>query len=149
MAHPVDIYVGKRLRFRRKEIGMSQGDLGAKLEVTFQQIQKYEKGTNRIGASRLFELADALNVEVGYFFEGLKVDDNATASLFDADMTPQMVRLIKAFINIGDPSVLTSTLHLIEGIAGTKPEEAASVSDAPAEGFHDAVSDDKGLCPKS
>jgi len=66
---PIDIYVGDRLRSRRKALDLSQQQLGTKVGVTFQQIQKYERGTNRIGASRLFKIANELDVEPQYFFD--------------------------------------------------------------------------------
>ena len=69
-ANPVDIHVGKRLRLRRGILGMSQENLAEILGITFQQVQKYEKGINRISASRLFEIAKALNVKISFFFEG-------------------------------------------------------------------------------
>lgn len=78
MAHPVDIHVGQRLKQLRKVRGLSQTDLGNKLELSFQQIQKYETGSNRISASRLFELGQALNVEPVYFFDGFH-DDKTSA----------------------------------------------------------------------
>lgn len=68
--HPVDVHVGQRVRERRILLGMSQQNLGIAIGITFQQIQKYEKGTNRIGCSRLFDLAEAQNVPIAYFFEG-------------------------------------------------------------------------------
>jgi len=71
MSHPVDIHVGKRLRSRRTLLGMSQEELGKSVGVTFQQIQKYERGLNRIGSSRLYEFACILGVSVTYFFEDL------------------------------------------------------------------------------
>jgi transcriptional regulator with XRE-family HTH domain len=67
----VDRYVGERIRQRRNELGISQGALGEALGVTFQQIQKYERGTNRISAGRLFGLANLFEVQLSYFFEGL------------------------------------------------------------------------------
>ena len=70
--NPVDIHVGKRLRQRCSLLGMSQEKLGESLGLTFQQVQKYERGTNRIGSSRLHRLASILDVSVGYFFEGLE-----------------------------------------------------------------------------
>ena len=70
-AHPVDVYVGTRIKQRRIEQGMSQEKLSSALNVTFQQVQKYERGANRVGASRLYELSQALDVPVGYFFEGM------------------------------------------------------------------------------
>ena len=72
MAHPVDVHVGKRVRHCRWLIGMTQQQLAEKVGIKFQQIQKYETGANRISASRLWDIADALNVPVSYFFEGLE-----------------------------------------------------------------------------
>jgi len=69
---PIDIHVGGRVRNRRKQRSMSQTTLGKILGITFQQVQKYERGTNRIGSSRMFRISEALEVEVGYFFEGLQ-----------------------------------------------------------------------------
>ena len=67
--NPIDVHVGGRVRFRRMLLGMSQEKLGERLGLTFQQVQKYEKGINRIGASRLFELANVLGVEVQFFYD--------------------------------------------------------------------------------
>ncbi|MCE8009351.1 helix-turn-helix transcriptional regulator [Aestuariivita sp.] len=77
MAHPVDVHVGKRVRHRRWLIGMTQQQLAEKVGIKFQQIQKYETGANRVSASRLWDIADALDVTVSFFFEGL--DEEATA----------------------------------------------------------------------
>ncbi len=68
----VDAHVGRRVRERRREIGMSQGKLGNALGVTFQQVQKYEVGTDRVMASRLWDMANILEVDIGYFFEGIE-----------------------------------------------------------------------------
>ncbi|GAA6192016.1 transcriptional regulator [Phaeobacter gallaeciensis] len=75
MTHPVDVHVGKRVRHRRWLIGMTQQQLAEQVGIKFQQIQKYETGANRISASRLWDIADALDVSVSFFFEGL--DDTA------------------------------------------------------------------------
>ena len=74
--NPVDIYVGGRLRLRRMMCGLSQEVLGEKVGVTFQQIQKYERGTNRIGASRLYEISEHLNTPISFFFQGYKKETN-------------------------------------------------------------------------
>ncbi|WP_107975287.1 helix-turn-helix domain-containing protein [Allosediminivita pacifica] len=71
MAHPVDVHVGKRIRHRRWLVGMTQQQLAEKVGIKFQQIQKYETGANRVSASRLWDIADALDVPVSFFFEGL------------------------------------------------------------------------------
>ncbi len=78
MAHPVDVHVGKRVRHRRWLIGMTQQQLAEKVGIKFQQIQKYETGANRISASRLWDIADALDVPVSFFFEGLDDDTSPT-----------------------------------------------------------------------
>ncbi|MFY9212057.1 MAG: helix-turn-helix transcriptional regulator [Aestuariivita sp.] len=72
MAHPVDVHVGKRVRHRRWLIGMTQQQLAEKVGIKFQQIQKYETGANRVSASRLWDISDALDVPVSFFFEGLE-----------------------------------------------------------------------------
>src|ERR1700753_2661258 len=78
MPHPVDIHVGKQLRMRRVILGLSQEAIGKAIGITFQQVQKYERGINRMGASRVYELARYLTVRVSYFFEGL--DNSARTS---------------------------------------------------------------------
>lgn len=70
-ANPIDEHVGRRIRMRRKLLNMSQTELGDALGLTFQQVQKYERGANRVSASKLYETARTLKVEIGYFFEGL------------------------------------------------------------------------------
>lgn len=78
MKHPVDVHVGKRVRHRRWMVGMTQQQLAEIVGIKFQQIQKYETGMNRISASRLWDIADAMDVQVSYFFEGLDPDAHET-----------------------------------------------------------------------
>jgi transcriptional regulator with XRE-family HTH domain len=78
MSHPVDAHVGKRVRHRRWMVGMTQQQLAEKVGIKFQQIQKYETGMNRISASRLWDIAEALNVPVSFFFEGLREEPGET-----------------------------------------------------------------------
>jgi len=78
MAHPVDVHVGKRVRHRRWLTGMTQQQLAEKVGIKFQQIQKYETGANRISASRLWDIADSMDVPVSFFFEGLDDDQKPT-----------------------------------------------------------------------
>jgi transcriptional regulator with XRE-family HTH domain len=80
MAHPVDVHVGKRVRHRRWLVGMTQQQLAAKVGIKFQQIQKYETGANRVSASRLWDIADALDVPVAFFFEGLEESQQEDAA---------------------------------------------------------------------
>ncbi|MDJ0825113.1 MAG: helix-turn-helix transcriptional regulator [Rhodobacter sp.] len=79
MKHPVDVHVGKRVRHRRWMVGMTQQQLASRVGIKFQQIQKYETGMNRISASRLWDIADALEVPVSFFFEGLQESDGMAA----------------------------------------------------------------------
>lgn len=74
MAHPVDVHVGKRIRHRRWLVGMTQQQLAERVGIKFQQIQKYETGANRVSASRLWDIADALEVPVSFFFEGIETE---------------------------------------------------------------------------
>ena len=80
MKHPVDAHVGKRIRHRRWTVGMTQQQLADKVGIKFQQIQKYETGMNRVSASRLWDIADALGVQIAFFFEGLAEDQAAPAT---------------------------------------------------------------------
>lgn len=133
--NPVDVHVGSRVRMRRILIGMSQEKLGDALGLTFQQVQKYEKGTNRIGASRLQAIANILGVPVDYFFDGMPVDettpmlnvneapDEATY-VVDFLATAEGVQLNKAFVRIRDAKLRRKVVELVKEIAGA-PEEAA------------------------
>ena len=88
MTHPVDVHVGKRVRHRRWLTGMTQQQLAEQVGIKFQQIQKYETGANRVSASRLWDIADALDVPVSFFFEGLEEEhkDQADKSMLPADL---------------------------------------------------------------
>ncbi|MFT5006653.1 MAG: transcriptional regulator with XRE-family HTH domain [Paracoccaceae bacterium] len=79
MKHPVDVHVGKRVRHRRWMVGMTQQQLGEAVGIKFQQIQKYETGMNRVSASRLWDIAHAMDVSISFFFEGLESDGTETA----------------------------------------------------------------------
>src|SRR3974390_1298025 len=96
--NPVDIHVGSRVRYRRMIVGMSQEKLGEKMNLTFQQIQKYEKGTNRIGASRLFQLSRILDVPVGYFFEDA-INNKAHAAQQQGQAEPLEEGALLDFLN--------------------------------------------------
>lgn len=87
MKHPVDAHVGKRVRHRRWMMGMTQQQLGDLVGIKFQQIQKYETGMNRISASRLWDIAKALDVPINYFFEGLDAEALEEAAVGTADAT--------------------------------------------------------------
>ena len=124
--NPTDVHVGGRVRYRRMITGMSQETLGARCGLTFQQIQKYEKGTNRIGASRLFQLSKILDVQPGYFFEdmnGAAAADAGEEGAEPLDEIQEFVRskeglsLIRTFLGISDPRVRTRVIALIKTMA--------------------------------
>ncbi len=105
MPHIVDIHVGKRIRQRRWLVGMTQQELGDAVGIKFQQIQKYETGANRVSASRLWEIADALDVQVTFFFDGLSPKANqseAAGRTIPADMAEdrEAVELVRAYYAI-------------------------------------------------
>ena len=104
MAHPVDTHVGKRVRHRRKLLGMTQQQLAKTVGIRFQQIQKYESGANRISASRLWDLSSALQVPVAYFFEGLAngVENGAHVTALDPDIMhdKETIDLVRAYYGL-------------------------------------------------
>jgi transcriptional regulator with XRE-family HTH domain len=122
-ANPIDVLVGNRVRLRRMLIGMSQERLGELLGLTFQQVQKYEKGVNRIGAGRLFEVAHFLGVPINYFYEGA-LDQNAAVN-DDTPNPPVMeflssgegLQLSLAFMRIRDGKVRKRVIDLIKSLA--------------------------------
>ncbi|MEE4120023.1 XRE family transcriptional regulator [Rhodovulum sp. 12E13] len=99
MSHPVDVHVGKRVRHRRWMVGMTQQQLAEKVGIKFQQIQKYETGMNRISASRLWDIADALGVPVSFFFEGLREEPEA-ASEPDMFSDKEALELVRSYYAI-------------------------------------------------
>ncbi len=116
-ANEVDEYVGGRIRQRREAIGMSQARLGRHLGLTFSQVQKYEKGSNRIGAGRLYLMARHLGVPVHYFFDGL--DDGAARRVQSGgvNMTGELSVLDDAFQSITDPGTRQSLIALVRSLA--------------------------------
>ncbi len=105
--HPVDVHVGGLVRQRRTFLGMSQTDLGKALGLTFQQVQKNERGNNRIGSSRLYQLCHVLDVPVGYFFEGIE-EEVPTWSSDDVMARRETMELVRAYYRIRDPQVRTA-----------------------------------------
>ncbi|WP_291733716.1 helix-turn-helix transcriptional regulator [Leisingera sp. F5] len=93
MPHPVDIHVGKRIRGRRWLVGKTQQELASKVGIKFQQIQKYETGANRVSASRLWEIADVLGVDVVHFFAGLNGSKNITDDIVIVKEAAELVRI--------------------------------------------------------
>ncbi|WP_204115720.1 helix-turn-helix domain-containing protein [Shimia biformata] len=102
MTHPVDVHVGKRIRQRRWLTGMTQQQLAQQVGIKFQQIQKYETGANRVSASRLWDIADALDVPVSFFFEGLEKDDAGETTAVPADLMgdKEALDLVRSYYSI-------------------------------------------------
>ena len=126
--NPIDQHVGARVRLRRLSLGMSQDKLGESIGVTFQQIQKYEKGTNRIGASRLQDIARVLGVPPAFFFDGAEAagtNDVAYGTaeppgapyVADSIEPEEGARLNRAFVRIADPLVRRQIIELVTSIA--------------------------------
>ncbi len=125
--NPIDTHVGSRVRLRRNMIGMSQERLGESLGITFQQIQKYEKGTNRVGASRLQAIASILGVPVSFFFEDAPgaaekpagmAEEGGTAYVVDFLNSAEGIQLNRSFARIGDPLVRRKIIDLVKALAG-------------------------------
>ena len=124
--NPVDKYVGSRVRMRRMMLGMSQEKLGDALGLTFQQVQKYEKGTNRVGASRIQQIAEILQVPVSFLFEGSPTStasgedgSEGTSPSYVSDFlaSSEGLALTRAFTRISDAKLRRSIVDLVEQIA--------------------------------
>lgn len=120
--NPIDVHVGSRIRMRRNMLGMSQEKLGESLGITFQQIQKYEKGTNRVGASRLQAIASIMEVPVAFFFEdapggaGL-AEESQNTYVVDFLSSAEGLQLNRAFARISDPKVRRKIIDLTRALA--------------------------------
>ena len=130
--HPVDIHVGGRVRLRRMHLGMSQDKLGEALDLTFQQVQKYEKGVNRIGASRIYEISKILSVPIQYFFDDYGDQSGPSYGFAESEddgfmdllHSPETVQLCRHFAEIKDPRVKRRVLDLVK----TLSDDACSAS---------------------
>src|SRR5271154_6552984 len=131
-ANPIDMQVGNRVRIRRMLIGMSQERLGDLLGLTFQQVQKYEKGVNRIGAGRLYEVSRILNVPIDFFYEGLGGTTQPGAGETEATAPPVMefvssgegLQLSLAFMKIKDTKVRKRVLDLVKSLAEEEEQKS-------------------------
>jgi transcriptional regulator with XRE-family HTH domain len=128
--NPIDVHVGSRIRFRRTLLGISQTILAEAIGLTFQQVQKYEKGNNRVSSSRLVDLASALDVSVSYFFEEMSatVQGQTPAMLMDAKklkiederdimMRRETLELMRAYYRIPDPAVRKRLADMVKAVA--------------------------------
>lgn len=135
-ANPIDLHVGKRLKKARLARGMSQERLAKAMNITFQQVQKYEKGLNRIGASRLWDLAQVLDLPIGYFYEGMSEetqgmsprkinilkDGDGHFKIEDLTLTPEDIELIAYYKQIKNPLVVQNILNLVKSLAGEEQD---------------------------
>ncbi|MEM9495433.1 MAG: helix-turn-helix transcriptional regulator [Pseudomonadota bacterium] len=126
--HPIDVHVGARVRLRRLMLGMSQDKLGEALGLTFQQVQKYEKGINRIGASRIFKLSETLGVPIQFFYDDLDTGEGASPGFAEGETdsrdafmellsSADGVQLCRYYSEIKDPKVKKRVLDLVRSIA--------------------------------
>ncbi len=119
MSHPVDVHVGKKIKEMRALRRLSQTDVAQKLNLSFQQIQKYEIGSNRVAASRLYELSKIFGVPTSYFFEGLPEDESAN------DNQSLDAQILDAVTSIEDDAVKTRIATFIEDVAGLSVQRRA------------------------
>jgi transcriptional regulator with XRE-family HTH domain len=135
--HPVDRHVGLRIRMRRKELGVSQERLAEALGLTFQQIQKYERAANRVSASKLFEIARALNTNVAYFYEGLSAVEELDAPTAAPDgrallLMPEGAELAALFPRIPRGRVRRKVVELVRALADTDVDGADIAAESAA-----------------
>lgn len=125
--NPIDTHVGTRIRLRRNMLGMSQEKLGESLGITFQQIQKYEKGTNRVGASRLQAISGILGVPVSFFFEDSPgqaaangfAESQTTDYVVDFLSSTEGLQLNRAFVKIRDPKIRRKVVDLVKALGSS------------------------------
>ena len=126
----IDVHIGKRIKVRRVMIGMSQEKLGDKLGLTFQQVQKYEKGTNRVAAGRLQQVADILGVHIAFFYEGLSSRDPVGAEIGinalgdGSSVEKEVLQMLHAFNSIEDPKIRRALLSMAQALSRMVPEQS-------------------------
>lgn len=136
-SRPVDVHIGGRLRLRRTLMGMSQEKLAEAVGLTFQQIQKYEKGANRIGASRLYQFSKILDVPPSYFFDSIPsdIEENRTSRSGDAGTLRdpltkrETLELVRAYYRITDNGVRKRLFDLVKSLAEPVPDAEAEAED--------------------
>ena len=138
--NPVDIHVGRRVRLRRTLVGMSQEKLGEAVGLTFQQIQKYERGANRIGSSRLYQFCQVLDVPVSFFFDDMPSEIAGAApglnenpqEKYETDQLSrrESLELVRAYYRIADPAVRKRIYSLIKAVANSPVGEIATEAES-------------------
>jgi len=117
--HPVDVHVGARVRMRRTLLGMTQTDLGDAVSLTFQQVQKYESGRDRISASKLFKLSQVLDVSIEYFF-----DDMPPVVAASSMITQETLKLVRAYYEIEDAKIRKHVYELTKTLAASAGKDS-------------------------
>lgn len=120
---PIDVHVGSRIRLRRTLLGCSQEKLGGRLGITFQQVQKYERGTNRVGSSRLYNIAQALDVPISFFFDGIADEENEGEQQrkqqhlsIDIMSSNETLKLLRNYYSIDDDLVRKRIFDLVHSL---------------------------------
>lgn len=131
IAKRVDEHVGERIRRRRTQLGLTQHQLAQALGISYQQVQKYETGANRISAGRLFEMALHLQISIAFFFEGLE-PSSPSVPMEHGGRQRTVIDVVRNFASIGSPDVRAAVAGLIRTLAGHM-DDAAATGDAPAE----------------
>lgn len=126
-AKRVDYHVGERIRERRAELGLTQEDLGAALQISYQQIQKYETGANRVSAGRLYEIAVALGVDVAYFFDGYDTDSRGTP-MPHGGHNRAAIELVRNFLEIKDESLRSAVTTLMRALKEQEAQKFGGVA---------------------
>ena len=132
-AHPIDVYVGGRMRLRRIQLGLSQGALASKIGVSFQAVQKYESGDIRISASRLYDVAQVLEVSPAFFFEGYpdgivatNIAQETSTGVSETFDRREVMSLIRGYYGIRDPQLQADILRLISKLGNRSGDETAA-----------------------
>ncbi|HEV3396754.1 MAG TPA: helix-turn-helix transcriptional regulator [Xanthobacteraceae bacterium] len=135
----IDVEVGQRIRIQRLAAGLSQSELAERIGVTFQQVQKYEKGMNRVGAGRLTKIARVLNVPVGSFFDGRETIEQVALQGMDSPLAamaqPYAYRLLRAYSTISDPGLRQTIVDFVERTA-SQPFVGGLPPQRPPSGRH-------------
>jgi transcriptional regulator with XRE-family HTH domain len=129
--NPIDVHVGKRIRMRRLFLDMNQTDLANALGLTFQQVQKYEHGANRVSASRLSATADILGVPISFFFRGLTPGTPEETALRERLEQPETIELVRLYYAIPDAKVRDQFLEMVKAVATRKPVADVPLPEAP------------------
>lgn len=143
LAKRVDEHVGERIRERRTLLGLTQEQLAAALQISYQQVQKYETGSNRVSAGRLFEISNVLGVEVGYFFDGLR-PHSERRELVHGGRNRILIELVRNFSEIDDPTIRTAVSGLVKALGVTKADELESGAVSQQLGAVAAASEEVG-----